>query len=151
MPFSVHLPINSSSTLSPTRIWKANQWELAGTEVLPGNSGGGKLLDIAGLHDRHNCMIGSKSMLCYLCNTHVTPLRHTHETWTSSKHRVFEIYMHIILPFCSWRHDEIVKKKGRGWVFPKKPSEPAFQTHLTLCVQGLVSWFYLRKFTVLQH
>ena len=42
--------------------------------------GGGKLLDIAGLHDRHNCMIGSKSMLCYLCNTHVTPLRHTHET-----------------------------------------------------------------------
>ena len=42
--------------------------------------GGGKLLDITGLHDRHNCMIGSKSMLCYLCNTHVTPLRHTHET-----------------------------------------------------------------------
>ena len=33
--------------------------------------GGGKILDIAALHDQHNCMIGSKSMLCYLCNTYV--------------------------------------------------------------------------------
>ena len=99
---------------------------------------GGKLLDIAGLHDRHNCMIGSKSMLCYLCNTHVTPLRHTHETWTSSKHRVFEIYMHIAYnpPILQLKTRWNCQKEGARLGFPEEIKWTSLSNTLDLMCAG---------------